>query len=510
MREMALITSKGAPTFPQSDARHRHQVVQRNRERAQWDQEPNQSGRGTCFSGGVPPCGPSGDDRQQKTGRQRTTITHEDLGGGHVPPQEPQQTASQNRRKRCHEPLAVQGRGASKRERRHESKPPRQAVHVVNEIDRVGDGHNPKQRNHHRDTRTGKLQHRSSAPEDGQSRGQTLHHQLDRSRKSSTIIQEPQGQEQETAQRNGSGCGTPLQNPILVFKQATGKTSQHQARHQSQEPQSQQRERRERQTADVGHVTKDFDVPSVPSGVQSATTAGPRNQPPERDQRQQSRAKCQPHQRPGWRFCSRLQHGDIVRVPMQRLAVYCASSDRIDDALRLPAQSLGAALAQRGLELVYGGGSIGLMGEVARAAKANGGRVHGVITERLRDLEQGWEEADVLEVVPDMRTRKSRMIELADGFVVLSGGIGTWEEFFEVLVGRLLGEHSGPIGLLRDGPMNEALLELIERGTTLGFVRPVTQELVQVHEDPNALLDAMQASHANAVDDADLRPGGRD
>jgi len=195
---------------------------------------------------------------------------------------------------------------------------------------------------------------------------------------------------------------------------------------------------------------------------------------------------------------------------MQRLAVYCASSDRIDDALRLPAQSLGAALAQRGLELIYGGGSIGLVGEVARAAKANGGRVHGVITERLRDLEQGWEEADVLEVVPDMRTRKSRMTELADGFVVLSGGIGTWEEFFEVLVGRLLGEHSGPIGLLRDGPMNDGLLELIERGTTLGFVRPVTQDLIQVHEDPNALLDAMQASRANAVDDADLRPGGRD
>ena len=195
---------------------------------------------------------------------------------------------------------------------------------------------------------------------------------------------------------------------------------------------------------------------------------------------------------------------------MQRLAVYCASSDRIDDALRLSAQSLGKALAQRGLELIYGGGSIGLMGEVARAAKANGGRVHGVITERLRDLEQGWEDADVLEVVPDMRTRKSRMTELADGFVVLSGGIGTWEEFFEVLVGRLLGEHSNPIGLLRDGPMNDGLLELIERGTTLGFVRPVTQDLIQVHEDPNALLDAMQASRANAVDDADLRPGGRD
>ena len=114
---------------------------------------------------------------------------------------------------------------------------------------------------------------------------------------------------------------------------------------------------------------------------------------------------------------------------MQRLPSR-ASSDRIDEALRLPAQSL-AALAQRGLELIYGGGSIGLMGEVARAAKANGGRVHGVITERLRDL-GGWEEADVLEVVPDICTRKSRMTELADGFVVLSGGIGTWEEFFEV------------------------------------------------------------------------------
>ena len=167
-------------------------------------------------------------------------------------------------------------------------------------------------------------------------------------------------------------------------------------------------------------------------------------------------------------------------------------------------------MAQCGLELIYGGGSIGLMGEVARAAKSEGGRVHGVITERLRDLEQGWNEADVLEVVPDMRTRKSRMIELADGFVVLSGGIGTWEEFFEVLVGRLLGEHDGPIGVLRDGPMNDALLELIERGTNLGFVRPVTQDLVQVHEDPKQLLDAMLASESNAVDDADLRPGVRD
>ena len=194
---------------------------------------------------------------------------------------------------------------------------------------------------------------------------------------------------------------------------------------------------------------------------------------------------------------------------MQRLAVYCASSDSIDAALRLHAQTLGKTMAQRGLELIYGGGSIGLMGEVARAAKSEGGRVHGVITERLRDLEQGWNEADVLEVVPDMRTRKSRMLELADGFVVLSGGIGTWEEFFEVLVGRLLGEHDGPIGVLRDGPMNDALLELIERGTNLGFVRPVTQDLVQVHEDPKQLLDAMLASESNAVDDADLRPGAR-
>ena len=195
---------------------------------------------------------------------------------------------------------------------------------------------------------------------------------------------------------------------------------------------------------------------------------------------------------------------------MQRLAVYVLQAIELMTPCVSRPNLFGAALAQRGLELIYGGGSIGLMGEVARAAKANGGRVHGVITERLRDLEQGWEEADVLEVVPDMRTRKSRMIELADGFVVLSGGIGTWEEFFEVLVGRLLGEHSGPIGLLRDGPMNDGLLELIERGTTLGFVRPVTQDLIQVHEDPNALLDAMQASRANAVDDADLRPGGRD
>ena len=160
---------------------------------------------------------------------------------------------------------------------------------------------------------------------------------------------------------------------------------------------------------------------------------GPRNELPQHHCGQQGRPESQKHQRPQWVFCSRIQHGDIVRALMQRLAVYCASSDSIDAALRLHAQVLGKTMAHRGLELIYGGGSIGLMGEVARAAKSEGGRVHGVITERLRDLEQGWNEADVLEVVPDMRTRKSRMIELADGFVVLSGGIGTWEEFFEVL-----------------------------------------------------------------------------
>ena len=120
-------------------------------------------------------------------------------------------------------------------------------------------------------------------------------------------------------------------------------------------------------------------------------------------------------------------------------------------------------LAQRGLELIYGGGSIGLMGEVARAAKANGGRVHGVITERLRDLEQGWEEADVWRWFPTCtRVTHDRT---ADGFVVLSGH---WDvgRILRSLGGRLLGEHSGPIGLLRDGPMNDGLLELIERGTT--------------------------------------------
>jgi uncharacterized protein (TIGR00730 family) len=133
---------------------------------------------------------------------------------------------------------------------------------------------------------------------------------------------------------------------------------------------------------------------------------------------------------------------------MKALTVYCASSNDIDDSYRESARLVGEALVERGISLVFGGGRVGLMGEVARTVRAGGGRVVGVITSVLMDMEQGDEECDELIVVDTMRERKKLLVERSDGFIVLPGGIGTYEEFFETLVGRQLGEHNKPIGIV--------------------------------------------------------------
>lgn len=130
------------------------------------------------------------------------------------------------------------------------------------------------------------------------------------------------------------------------------------------------------------------------------------------------------------------------------VTVYCSSSEAIDPSYASHARTLGEALASRGIELVYGGGSRGLMGELARSCREAGGRVVGVITERLREQERVDMANAEVHVVGTMRERKRMMEERGDGFVVLPGGLGTLEEFFEILVGRHLGDHGKPIGLL--------------------------------------------------------------
>jgi len=182
---------------------------------------------------------------------------------------------------------------------------------------------------------------------------------------------------------------------------------------------------------------------------------------------------------------------------MDALTVYCASSDTIDDVYRTAAVQVGEALAARGITLVFGGGRVGLMGEVARSVRRNGGRVVGIITRTLMSYEQGDPECDELIVVDTMRERKRLLVERGDGFLVLPGGIGTYEEFFETLVGRQLGEHDKPIGIVNTADFYRPLLDLFEHGETERFIRPGARNLFVVHDEPAAVIADLE--HPPAV-----------
>ncbi len=158
------------------------------------------------------------------------------------------------------------------------------------------------------------------------------------------------------------------------------------------------------------------------------------------------------------------------------------------------------------MNLVYGGGGIGLMGEVARAAQTSGAHVTGIITEQFLALEQGWNGCDELIVVDSMRTRKHQLEERGEGFAILAGGLGTWEEFFETLVGRVIGRHSKPIGLLNTCGFAEPLLQLVTHGVNHGFVRSAARDLLWMENDPLALAQRLHCAMSSpAPSDHDAR-----
>ncbi len=143
------------------------------------------------------------------------------------------------------------------------------------------------------------------------------------------------------------------------------------------------------------------------------------------------------------------------------------------------ARSVGVALVERGIDLVYGGGSVGLMGVVADTVLELGGRVHGVITTALRDAEVGHQGLTSLDVLPTMHERKARMAELADGFLALPGGFGTFEELFEVLTWTQLGIHRKPAVVLNVRGFFDPLLAQASRSVDEGFMRPAHTGLLQ-------------------------------
>jgi hypothetical protein len=173
---------------------------------------------------------------------------------------------------------------------------------------------------------------------------------------------------------------------------------------------------------------------------------------------------------------------------MKRIAVYCGSNQGARPEYAAAARELGALLAREKICLVYGGGRVGLMGIVADAVLAHGGHVIGVIPEKLVIKEVVHETLPDLRVVKNMHERKALMAELADGFIALPGGYGTFEEFFEVLAWSQLGWHPKPFGLLNAAGFYRPLLEFLDHTRAEGFIRPEHRQLVLVADAAEELL----------------------
>ena len=175
------------------------------------------------------------------------------------------------------------------------------------------------------------------------------------------------------------------------------------------------------------------------------------------------------------------------------ICVYCGSRHGARSAYTAAARALGRAIGSRGWQLVYGGGQVGLMGELADATLAAGGRVVGVIPESLKKLEVGHLGLHELHVVPTMHVRKQMMAERADLFMALPGGIGTLEELYEVWTWRQLGYHDQPIGLLNIDGYYDDLLRFMAHTVAQGFLSAAQHGAVQVGTDPEQLLLALAA-----------------
>lgn len=170
------------------------------------------------------------------------------------------------------------------------------------------------------------------------------------------------------------------------------------------------------------------------------------------------------------------------------ICVYCGSRHGSRPSYTAAAKALGAAIGSRGWQLVYGGGKVGLMGEVADATLAAGGRVVGVIPESLRRLEVGHQGLDELHVVPTMHVRKQMMAERAQAFIAMPGGIGTLEELYEVWTWRQLGYHQQPIGLLNVDGYYDDLLRFMQHTVSEGFLAQQQLDNLHVSDDAQALL----------------------
>lgn len=178
---------------------------------------------------------------------------------------------------------------------------------------------------------------------------------------------------------------------------------------------------------------------------------------------------------------------------LDSICVFCGSSPGANVAYAEAAERLGRAVARSGRRLVYGGGNVGLMGILADAAMADDGEVIGVIPRHLVDREVAHDGLTELRIVDSMHQRKQVMADLADGFIVLPGGLGSLEEFFEVWTWGQLGLHQKPYGVLNVASYFDALLAFLDHAVGERFVRPEHRDLVVVAEEVADLLTRLDA-----------------
>ena len=183
------------------------------------------------------------------------------------------------------------------------------------------------------------------------------------------------------------------------------------------------------------------------------------------------------------------------------VAVYCGSSTKVSPRYLDSARAFGGLLARRGTRLVFGAGSVGMMGAVADGALAGGGEAVGVIPHKLVELELAHPGLTRTEIVDDMHQRKALMTNLSDAFVAMPGGYGTLDELFEAITWAQLNYHHKPIGLLNVDGYFDHLVAFLDHATGEGFIRPVHRELLQVDAHPDVLLDALAATRVPLLDE---------
>ena len=184
---------------------------------------------------------------------------------------------------------------------------------------------------------------------------------------------------------------------------------------------------------------------------------------------------------------------------VKRLAVYCGSAPGSDELFAQATCATASAMVARGVDLVYGGGRLGLMGLIADSVLAEGGRVYGVIPAALVDLEVAHTGVTELFHVANMHERKAKMTDLADAFIALPGGIGTLDELFEAWSWNALGYHAKPFCLLNVGGFWDGLIHFMDHATDSGFLSASRRKQLLVAETPDEALDLLDEAAARAT-----------